>query len=56
MSYTQQFLAEAAQILAQLDQAAIDDMVRGLVELRASGGAASLFSAAAGGPGMPRTR
>jgi D-sedoheptulose 7-phosphate isomerase len=47
MSYTQQFLAEAAEILAQLDQAAIDDMVRGLVDLRRRGG--RLFILGCGG-------
>ena len=34
MSYTRQFLAEAAQIIAQLDMQAINDMVRELVQLR----------------------
>lgn len=47
MSYSQQFLAEAAQILAQLDVDAIDRMVTELAELRARGG--RLFLLGSGG-------
>jgi D-sedoheptulose 7-phosphate isomerase len=47
MSYTKQYLAEAAQILAQLDVAVIDRMVQELVELRARGG--RLFIMGSGG-------
>jgi D-sedoheptulose 7-phosphate isomerase len=47
MSYTKQFLAEAAQILALLDTEAIDDMVRAMVQLRGRGG--RLFILGSGG-------
>jgi len=47
MSYTKQYLAEAAQILSQLDAAVIDRMVQELVELRARGG--RLFIMGSGG-------
>jgi D-sedoheptulose 7-phosphate isomerase len=47
MSYTEQFLAEAAQILARLDKVAIDNMVRELVQLRDRGG--RLFVLGSGG-------
>jgi D-sedoheptulose 7-phosphate isomerase len=47
MSYTKQYLAEAEQILARLDVAAIDRMVRELVKLRARGG--RLFILGSGG-------
>ena len=47
MSYTKQYLAEAAQILSQLDVAVIDRMVQELVELRARGG--RLFIMGSGG-------
>ena len=47
MSYTKQYLAEAAQILAQLDAAVIDRMVQELVELRDRGG--RLFILGSGG-------
>lgn len=38
MSYTEQYLAEAAQILTALDRAAIDRLVAELVAVRARGG------------------
>jgi D-sedoheptulose 7-phosphate isomerase len=47
MSYTKQYLAEAAQILSQIDTAAIDRMVDELVKLRARGG--RLFILGSGG-------
>jgi len=47
MSYTQQFLAEAAQILGQLDVNAIDQTVSELANLRARGG--RLFVLGSGG-------
>jgi len=47
MSYTKQYLAEAAQILSQLDAAPIDRMVGELVKLRARGG--RLFILGSGG-------
>lgn len=47
MSYTKQFLAEAAQILARLDTATIDNMVQELVQLRHRGG--RLFILGSGG-------
>jgi D-sedoheptulose 7-phosphate isomerase len=47
MSYTKQYLAEAAQILSQLDAAVIDRMVDELVKLRARGG--RLFILGSGG-------
>jgi len=47
MSYAQQFMAEAAQILAQLDLDAIDRMVTKLAELRTRGG--RLFLLGSGG-------
>jgi D-sedoheptulose 7-phosphate isomerase len=47
MSYTQQHLAEASQIIEQLDTAAIDHMVELLVELRERGG--RLFLLGVGG-------
>ena len=47
MPYTKQYLAEAAQILSQLDAAIIDRMVQELVELRARGG--RLFIMGSGG-------
>ena len=47
MPYTKQYLAEAAQILSQLDAAVIDRMVQELVELRARGG--RLFIMGSGG-------
>ena len=46
-SYTQQFLAEAAQILAQLDVNAIDQVVSELANLRTRGG--RLFVLGSGG-------
>jgi D-sedoheptulose 7-phosphate isomerase len=47
MSYTQQHLAEASQIIERLDTAAIDRMVELLVELRERGG--RLFLLGVGG-------
>jgi D-sedoheptulose 7-phosphate isomerase len=47
MSYTKQYLAEASQILAQLDSGAIDRMVSELAKLRARGG--RLFILGSGG-------
>lgn len=47
MSYSQQFLAEAQQILSQLDHEAIERMVRELVKLREGGG--RLFIMGSGG-------
>jgi D-sedoheptulose 7-phosphate isomerase len=47
MSYTKQFLAEAAQVLDHLDTEAIDGMVRELVQLRDRGG--RLFILGCGG-------
>ncbi len=47
MSYTKQYLAEAAQILSQLDTDAIDRMVNELVKLRDRGG--RLFIMGSGG-------
>jgi D-sedoheptulose 7-phosphate isomerase len=47
MSYTQQHLAEASQIIEQLDTAAIDRMVELLVKLRERGG--RLFLLGVGG-------
>jgi D-sedoheptulose 7-phosphate isomerase len=47
MPYTKQYLAEAAQILSQIDAAVIDRMVQELVELRARGG--RLFIMGSGG-------
>ena len=47
MSYTKKYLAEAAQILSQLDATVIDRMVQELVELRARGG--RLFIMGSGG-------
>ena len=47
MSYTEQFLAEAAQILAKLDVSAIEQMVTELVNLRKRGG--RLFILGSGG-------
>jgi D-sedoheptulose 7-phosphate isomerase len=47
VSYTQQFLAEAAQILAQLDVNAIDQVVSELANLRTRGG--RLFVLGSGG-------
>lgn len=47
MSYTKQFLAEAAQILGQLDTGAIDRMVAELAQLRERGG--RLFILGSGG-------
>ncbi|RJR45389.1 MAG: SIS domain-containing protein [Deltaproteobacteria bacterium] len=47
MSYTKQYLAEATQILSQLDADAIDRMVRELVKLRDQGG--RLFILGSGG-------
>jgi len=47
MSYTKQYLAEAAQILSQLDADAIDRMVGELVKLRERGG--RLFILGSGG-------
>ena len=47
MSYTQQFLAEARRILAQLDADAIEQMVVELANLRARGG--RLFLLGSGG-------
>jgi D-sedoheptulose 7-phosphate isomerase len=47
MSYTKQYQAEAARILAQLDVAVIDRMVQELVERRARGG--RLFIMGSGG-------
>lgn len=47
MSYTRQYLAEAAQILAHLNTGAIDGMVRELVQVRDRGG--RLFILGSGG-------
>ena len=47
MSYTKQYLAEAAQILSQLDVGAMDSMVNELVKLRDRGG--RLFILGSGG-------
>ena len=47
MSYTQQHLAEASQIIARIDTAAIDQMVTLLAELRSRGG--RLFFLGVGG-------
>ncbi len=47
MSHTADYLAEAAQILARLDQSAIEQMAQLLVELRACGG--RLFLLGVGG-------
>jgi len=47
MSYSQQFMAEAAQIVGQLDLDAIDRMVTKLAELRTRGG--RLFLLGSGG-------
>ncbi len=47
MSYTRQHIAEATQILAQLDEAAIEQMVSLLVDLRSGGG--RLFFLGVGG-------
>jgi D-sedoheptulose 7-phosphate isomerase len=47
VSYTKQYLAEASQVLAQLDTEAIDDMVQELVKLRNRGG--RLFILGCGG-------
>src|SRR5438132_5471766 len=47
MSYTTTYLAEATQILARLDRAAIDRLVSLLLELRAGGG--RLFFLGVGG-------
>jgi D-sedoheptulose 7-phosphate isomerase len=47
MSYTQQFIAESAQILTQLDVSAIDQMVTELANLRARDG--RLFALGSGG-------
>src|SRR5271157_5903557 len=47
MSYTKQYLAEAAQILSRLDTDAIDRMVKELVKLRDRGG--RLFIMGSGG-------
>src|SRR3712207_5491858 len=47
MSYTTEYLAEATQILARLDTAAIERMVQLLVELRERGG--RLFFLGVGG-------
>ena len=47
MSYTAQFVEEAITILQKLDQAAIDQVVRALVDLRARGG--RLFILGVGG-------
>ncbi len=47
MSYTQQHLAEASQIIEQIDTAAIDQMVTLLAELRSRGG--RLFFLGVGG-------
>lgn len=44
MSYARQYLAEAGQILAQLDTQVIDRMVAELLELRRRGGSPGLFS------------
>src|SRR5499427_968921 len=47
MSHTAEYLAEAAEILARLDQSAIERMASLLVELRGSGG--RLFFLGVGG-------
>ena len=47
MSYTQQYLAAAAQVIEQLDRSAIDAMVRLFVETRQRGG--RLFILGVGG-------
>src|ERR687885_848385 len=47
MSYTTEYIAEATQILARLDTAAIERMVRLLVDLRERGG--RLFFLGVGG-------
>jgi D-sedoheptulose 7-phosphate isomerase len=47
MSFTQQFLAEAGEIIARLDTAAIDKTVHALADLRARGG--RLFVLGVGG-------
>jgi D-sedoheptulose 7-phosphate isomerase len=50
MPYSKQYLAEAAQILSQLDVGVIDRMVQELVELRARGGRLFIMGSG-GGPG-----
>jgi D-sedoheptulose 7-phosphate isomerase len=47
MSFTQQFLAEASEIIAKLDTAAIDNTVAALADIRARGG--RLFVLGVGG-------
>jgi D-sedoheptulose 7-phosphate isomerase len=47
MSFTEQFLAESAQVLGKIDTAAIDRLVSMLVEVRRSGG--RLFVLGVGG-------